>query len=120
MDSHDGNSCSRLSGNCAHSCAPGCFEPAQEETTPNWSYVGEGRGDYKELHDFSYVGEGEGGYKLDDVTTYRGCRPRPWLFAAVAFLAATGAVIAYAWWQSLQDQATMASTTPAPSLRGNW
>lgn len=50
-------------------CQPtGCVgqifcEPSDPVTSPNWSYVGHGRGSYEQEEVYNYVGEGSGSYR---------------------------------------------------------
>jgi len=46
-------------------------------TTTDYSYVGEGRGEYSAVPNYSYVGEGAGAYAQDVMVTPYGCRVRP-------------------------------------------
>jgi len=54
-----------------------CFEGAGNMvTTTDWSYVGEGRGDYNKAG-YNYVGEGAGSFTKESVSVPYGCRLRP-------------------------------------------
>merc|ERR1740122_626796 len=54
-----------------------CFEGAGNMvTTTDWSYVGEGRGDYNKAG-YNYVGEGAGSFMKETVSVPYGCRLRP-------------------------------------------
>jgi len=46
-------------------------------STADYSYVGEGRGEYSAVPNYSYVGEGSGAYAQDVIVTPYGCRVRP-------------------------------------------
>merc|ERR1719324_1144359 len=54
-----------------------CFEPEGMNRSPDWAYVGEGRGGYEQMQTYHYVGEGCGTFeKREDITTYYGWRMR--------------------------------------------
>jgi len=54
-----------------------CFEGAGNMvTTTDWTYVGEGRGDYNRPG-YNYVGEGAGSFTKDTIAVPYGCRLRP-------------------------------------------
>jgi len=54
-----------------------CFEGAGNMvSTTDWSYVGEGRGDYNK-GGYNYVGEGAGSFTKETVSMPYGCRLRP-------------------------------------------
>merc|ERR1719361_1757400 len=54
-----------------------CFEGAGNMvSTTDWTYVGEGRGDYNKAG-YNYVGEGAGSFTKETVSMPYGCRLRP-------------------------------------------
>merc|ERR550534_2124738 len=54
-----------------------CFEGAGNMvSTTDWTYVGEGRGDYNKAG-YNYVGEGAGSFTKETVSIPYGCRLRP-------------------------------------------
>merc|ERR1712241_1154214 len=55
-----------------------CFESAGNAiTTTDWTYVGNGRGEFAISPPYSYVGEGAGSFTKETIVTPYGCRLRP-------------------------------------------
>lgn len=53
-----------------------CCEPKDTMRATDWSYVGEGRGNYEKVETFNYVGEGSGSYQQRQVEFTRSSQPR--------------------------------------------
>jgi len=55
-----------------------CFESAGNAiTTTDWTYVGNGRGEFAVSPPYAYVGEGAGSFTKETIVTPYGCRLRP-------------------------------------------
>jgi len=60
-----------------------CFENSGNMTTTDWTYVGDGRGEYTPPRVYNYVGQGAGNYMKETTVTPYGCRMRPCCFGAI-------------------------------------
>lgn len=54
-----------------------CCDSSSQHATPDWKYVGQGRGGYEKLQNYSYVGQGAGSFQKEEIISYRPTlRPR--------------------------------------------